>query len=168
MAVAVTASLFAPAVVAVAAVMGVVVAVEAAADAPEMDVFACSAAVGAAEGRQVVPTLVVLPASLPAASADVAILVVDTEAGRLLQVDELERQVVFASARQAAGCRTVDSVCMHSSVEAWELEDVVGAEVVQGLSWSGERDPGADLLSKRVVTADDPVATVMDHAEIVA
>lgn len=71
--------------------------------------------------------------------------------------------VVVASAQQLAGCRMVDSECMHSSAEAWFLAEAVDVEVVQGSSSSGECGLDAAMLSTRAVRY--PAATAMDHVE---
>lgn len=67
----------------------------------------------------------------------------------------LERQEASASVVLLAGCRTADSVCMHSSAVAWDLADVEAAQD-SSLLYAHVRD--VDLLLTMAASATCLVA----------
>ena len=98
-------------------------------DGLEMAVVACWAVEAVEEGMPAAWMTVCCPASSLAASAGVALLEgVHMEEDMLHLVEAVQvRPVVVASVLLLAGCRMVDSVCMHSSAAVWDLAAAVAA-----------------------------------------
>ena len=116
------------------------------------------------EGILAALMIVCYPASSLAASEDVELLAAGTAVDTLSLVvaADLAGQAVAAFA--LAGCRRVDSACMHSSAAVQVLVE----RVLEGPGWSlfAVCDLDADLLLMTVGTGS--AAVVMGHAGTVA